>query len=863
MKEQRIPEPAEMAADVFVSGHTSIGRNVEIISIGDHIPATFSHTRIRNTPGFSWYVSKHYALKTDYPENTAREFLLLLELAFPHYVALFGREIEELRYRRMGCIYGQTMESLERAMLSDDMHVFGGGGITQEGFYCTYQRPSNPYHSRYILIHECVHLYQYCLAGTTTNTTGAFIEGVADRLSSHVFDAARKQLTVNVLDRAPVHNFMEYGLNYLKEHSRLSFKKCHMGSDRGVNVLEMAYLQHTPEYAQKWRIYRDEMFRLSTPGTKKEVSGKLLLELYGSWSKLNAGFRQWLRSLGQSTFHMADWGFDQAGNALVSFGAPRHRKNAYSQMDINLAPGRPPKPDWHHCDYPAEPVSSLVGPVRRGVRNPSVGCLIDLSPASGKGRAGLALGRDEFVHVALVVEDEKHLIIYGPGLGVRRTRVCIPRNMQESIRKHGWRVGLTATIGDKSLSVLLRAGSKPMREFTASIPISKRLRRRLMTKPMAILGVGGRHHITPFVDDGRLTTGIPLSPAPANRWSYAADAELYRAYKACRRLGSRAPAALRSLRDKMLRSVGQPEAPCSKLVREFRAVLPGVVKRIHGGSERNRLAVLDLAGLTLDVLLREERPGKCVATAVIKGPVWGPATGSVRFAAVASGGKAVRRTARVIAKAGRTADVEFRLKTPAGTAPFCVEAEANLKWFGVPVKMRRMKIGRGGIHGMWFIGPFDNEGKLQDKEYCIEKPPIDMAKVHAGQSGTLIAWQWLERETGFPVEVANNVYLCQHFGEARNSYAYALVRVKAARAMKAVLSVGASDALAVWVNGNKVHQKLTGRDWSPDEDRIALELRKGSNEILLKSIHGGGLWFLSPQLLDLDGYPLEGVVMLK
>ena len=863
MKEQRIPRPTEMAADVFVSGNTSIAKNVEIVAIGDRIPETYSPARIRNTPGFTWYVSRNYALKTDFPEKTARELLLLLELAFPHYVALMGRELHELRYKRMGCIYGATMESLERAMMSDDMNVFGGGGITQEGFYCTYQRPSNPYHSRYILIHECVHLYQYCLAGTTTNTTGAFIEGVADRLSSHVFDAARKQLTVNVLDRAPVHNFMEYGLNYLKEHSRLSFKKCHMGSDRGVNVLEMAYLQHTPEYAQKWRVYRDEMFRLAVPGNKKDVSEKLLLGLYGSWSKLNSGFRRWARSLGQSTFHMADWGFDQDGDALISFGTPRQRKNAYSQMDINLAPGRPPKPDWHHCDYPAEPVSPLVGPVRRGVRNPSVGCLVDLSPASGKGQAGLALGRDEFVHVALVVEDGKHLLIYGPGLGVRRTRVRIPSNMQESIRKHGWRVGLTATIGDRSLSVLLRAGSKPMREFTASIPISKRLRRRLMTKPMAILGVGGRHHITPFVDDGRLMPGIPLSPAPANRWSYAADAELYRAYKACWRLGGRAPASLRSLRDRMLRSVGKPEPASSRLIAEFRAALPGAAKRIRGGSERNRLAVEDLSGLAFDVLLREERPGRCVATAVVKGPIWGVADGAVRFTAKAVGGKIIRRTARVTAKAGRTTDVKFRFKTPKGTVPFHVEAEATLRWFGVPVKMRRMKIGRGGIHGMWFIGPFDNEGKLQDKEYCIEKPPIDMAKVHAGQSGTLIAWQWLERESGFPVEVANNVYLCQHFGEARNSYAYALVRVKAARAVKAVLSVGASDALSVWLNGEKVHAKLVGRDWSPDEDKIPVELRKGANEILFKSMHGGGLWFLSPQLLDTRGYPLEGVVTLK
>ncbi|MCX5685636.1 MAG: hypothetical protein NT049_18415, partial [Planctomycetota bacterium] len=80
------PPPDRMAVDIVVSGRTSTVRNVDIAACGNTIPKTFSGDSVKNTPGFSWWVSKHWALKTDYPEEKARFYLTLLEQAYPHYV---------------------------------------------------------------------------------------------------------------------------------------------------------------------------------------------------------------------------------------------------------------------------------------------------------------------------------------------------------------------------------------------------------------------------------------------------------------------------------------------------------------------------------------------------------------------------------------------------------------------------------------------------------------------------------------------------------------------------------------------------------------------------------------------------------
>ena len=369
-----IPPPSQTPARVIVSGRTSTARDVQVVAVGHQIPRTYSGTRLRNTPAFAWYVSQHYALKTDYKPAKARFYLTLLELAYPHYVQLFGGEPPDIHERRMAVCYASSRQQLDAALRSEDIHPgFRGGGITYEGIRCAYNYPSGTlqYHQRYIVLHECVHLFQMCLAGTVSNTPEWYYEGIAEAFASHVYDTRKRQLTVLVRDKAPTINHFDRGIAlYRKKPYTPQDIVEETRREREAAVLLVCFLTGNPERGHRFRIFRDQMLRRATPATRKAAATRLLQQLYGPWSQLNAQFKQWAAGL-QSTFHYAEWGWEQDGNALWSFGFATDGK--LSQTDVYLPPGQRPAFDPFRMDYPASKMPGLVGPVARGVAEPSVG----------------------------------------------------------------------------------------------------------------------------------------------------------------------------------------------------------------------------------------------------------------------------------------------------------------------------------------------------------------------------------------------------------------------------------------------------------------------------------------------------------
>jgi hypothetical protein len=152
-----IPTPAETPAKVIVNGRSSTAQSILVREIGDRIPPTFAGDRLKNTERFTWYVSQHYGLKTDFPAERAEHYLTLLELAYPHLVQMFGREPMGIDQKRMAIVYAKDKQTLAQALASDGHSWdFRGGGITFEGCSATYQYPSGglQYHLRYILLHE-------------------------------------------------------------------------------------------------------------------------------------------------------------------------------------------------------------------------------------------------------------------------------------------------------------------------------------------------------------------------------------------------------------------------------------------------------------------------------------------------------------------------------------------------------------------------------------------------------------------------------------------------------------------------------------------------------------------------------------
>ncbi len=583
-----VPAPAQTPVEIVVSGRTSTLKSITIHKVGQTIPETFSGKRVKNTEGFTWYVSRHYALKTNHSEERARHYLSLLELAFPHYVQLFGRELPDLDRKRMAVIYAKDRKSLEAALKSDGIvWNFNGGGITYEGYNAAYQFPSGglQYHLRYILLHECAHLYQVCLMGSFSHLPGWWLEGVADTLANHVWDESAKRLTVNVVDKPTVNNFYDDGLRRFKREpfapsaANPRDAKAKALGGRDVGFLLVTYFNTDIERSLKYRIWRDELLRLKLGGAYRERSHRLLDDLFGSWKKLDEDFLRWARAR-RSSFHYVEWGWEQDGDTLMSYGFPN--KGTHSQTDLLHPPGEKPYRDPLLMDYArlAE-APPIVGPVQRGSEEPAVGCVLGFRRNPGRGHAGLGLGVEDRSSWRVLVDGDKRLIVDGTDLGGEKQETPLPDALRKAIAANGHQVGLTVKIGKEALEVTLRAGKAgKMSEHTTRVAITKAQRERLLTKPMAVLSRGGLHYVTPYIDVPIHAESDANVPAPPNRWRNPGDAQLYAVYRSAWRLGDNAPASLIAQRTKMLAAATASTAQKQRALDAFASNLPQLLADI-------------------------------------------------------------------------------------------------------------------------------------------------------------------------------------------------------------------------------------------------------------------------------------------
>jgi len=72
--------------------------------------------------------------------------------------------------------------------------------------------------------------------------------------------------------------------------------------------------------------------------------------------------------------------------------------------------------------------------------------------------------------------------------------------------------------------------------------------------------------------------------------------------------------------------------------------------------------------------------------------------------------------------------------------------------------------------------------------------------------------------------------------------AYAVAEVRSAAAREAELTLGSDDSIALFVNGELVHEFEGNRSWKADEDRIRVPLRAGTNAIVLLVGNATGGW---------------------
>ena len=585
-----VPPPSETPCSVVVSGRTSTLKSIVIKKVGQSIP-TIYHGKFtcKNTPGFDWYVSQHFALKANVGDALADRFLTLAELAYPHYVEVFGREPDGIATTRLCMVHATDINTLQQAIVSDigEKWVGNGGGVTLPHSFAAYNYPSGTldYHRNDISLHEGLHLFQLVLEGNLS-TPNRFTEGITHAFANHVYDPEKKQLTVAVFDKAPINNPIEAGLKLFREKGapemqELIDEKMPKDYYPSAVALSTAFFWSQPDRLMKWRIWRDEMLQAAHDGKDViKADGDVMRKLYGgSLDGLNREWHDWLIRR-HATFTHVDWGWEQWGDTLQSYGWPWNDK-FFSQMNINHAPGLPWPADPYRMDYPRSPRPALVDPVQVGVEEPSVGCVLGFAP--NKGWAGMGFGVDGRYLMRVAVDRGQSLVMDGTLLafGSGRVDTAFTPAVLDAARKAG-RLGLSVRIGKMGVTATVRAGEGgELREMSATYLVSPTERQDLLTRPMALLSRDARHRITPFVDEPPAQVDL-LQPAPANRWRFAGDWETYRLYRAAWRLGDKAPGSLLSLRDAMVAAMDKDPATQEKAMQEYRRLIGTVEGDVKG-----------------------------------------------------------------------------------------------------------------------------------------------------------------------------------------------------------------------------------------------------------------------------------------
>nr|MBA3710130.1 DUF1549 domain-containing protein [Planctomycetota bacterium] len=137
--------------------------------------------------------------------------------------------------------------------------------------------------------------------------------------------------------------------------------------------------------------------------------------------------------------------------------------------------------------------------------------------------------------------------------------------------------------------------------------------------------------------------------------------------------------------------------------------------------------------------------------------------------------------------------------------------------------------------GPWSsIGPF--KAAAPHDAYITDYPPehaIDLSATNSGgtaEGAPSVAWvahpEWKDGE------------IHTLTGDNSATYVYRTIEATAEDALQ--LSLGSDDTITVWVNGQQVLAKEVYRGVAPDQDKLSIALKPGTNALLMKIVNGGG-----------------------
>jgi HEAT repeat protein len=151
----------------------------------------------------------------------------------------------------------------------------------------------------------------------------------------------------------------------------------------------------------------------------------------------------------------------------------------------------------------------------------------------------------------------------------------------------------------------------------------------------------------------------------------------------------------------------------------------------------------------------------------------------------------------------------------------------------------------------WQIaGPYLEAGKNHAALFDVPFPPES-----SGEGVAQVSWKTVESsEAGQKPWVVD--LLKAIGGEQRVAYARTWIQSQTDQRVR--LELGSDDGVKVWLNGQLVHAKNVARPLRPGSDKVDVDLKKGSNTLLLKITQNDQGWEFCARIVAPDGGHVEG-----
>jgi hypothetical protein len=159
---------------------------------------------------------------------------------------------------------------------------------------------------------------------------------------------------------------------------------------------------------------------------------------------------------------------------------------------------------------------------------------------------------------------------------------------------------------------------------------------------------------------------------------------------------------------------------------------------------------------------------------------------------------------------------------------------------------------RGALMDWQMIGTFSAE---EDRALAAKPDFSPQTRGEVKIKGD--SWEWRE------VRARANGMLTIGRSQPSPNAAYAHTTFEWPRAEKIALHLGSENGLTAWLNGNQVYEFKGKRPYHADADLVEVEVRKGTNTILLKMFDEGPVWKTSVRPSPIGLYPPPAVRLLE